>query len=73
MPATLSPRESCSITLRVDIQNKPGMLGKLTTTIGDAGGDIGAVGMSGVGKGTVMRDVTIRARGAEHAQEIHLG
>jgi len=70
MPAMLSPSESYSITMRVDIQNKPGMLGKLTTTIGDAGGDIGAVDMSGVGKGTVMRDVTIRARGVEHAQEI---
>jgi malate dehydrogenase (oxaloacetate-decarboxylating) len=70
MPAMLSPSESYSITMRVDIQNKPGMLGKLTTTIGDVGGDIGAVDMSGVGKGTVMRDVTIRARGVEHAQEI---
>jgi len=34
--------------MRVDIQNKPGMRGKSTTTIGDAGGDIGAVDMSGV-------------------------
>ncbi|HBX43405.1 MAG TPA: NAD-dependent malic enzyme, partial [Deltaproteobacteria bacterium] len=70
MPAILSPSESYSITMRVDIQNRPGMLGKLTTTIGDAGGDIGAVDMSGVGKGTIMRDVNIRTRGLEHAQEI---
>ena len=70
MPAILSPSESYSITMRVDIQNKPGMLGKLTTTIGDAGGDIGAVDMSGVGKGTIMRDVNVRTRGLEHAQEI---
>jgi malate dehydrogenase (oxaloacetate-decarboxylating) len=70
MPAILSPSESYSITMRVDIQNQPGMLGKLTTTIGNAGGDIGAVDMSGAGKGTVMRDVNIRTRGLEHAQEI---
>jgi malate dehydrogenase (oxaloacetate-decarboxylating) len=70
MPAILSPSESYSITMRVDIQNRPGMLGKLTTTIGDAGGDIGAVDMSGVGKGTIMRDVNVRTRGLEHAQEI---
>ena len=70
MPAILSPSESYSITMRVEIQNKPGMLGKLTTTIGDAGGDIGAVDMSGVGKGTVMRDVNIRTRGLEHAQDL---
>jgi malate dehydrogenase (oxaloacetate-decarboxylating) len=70
MPAILSPSESYSITMRVEILNKPGMLGKLTTTIGDAGGDIGAVDMSGVGKGTVMRDVNIRTRGLEHAQDL---
>jgi len=70
MPATLSPSESYSITIRVEIQNKPGMLGKVTTSIGEAGGDIGAVDLSGVGKGTVMRDITVRARGVEHAHEI---
>src|SRR3990170_647893 len=70
MPAKLLPTESYSITMRVEIQNRPGMLGKVTTSIGDAGGDIGAVDLSGVGKGTVMRDITVRARGVEHAQEI---
>ncbi len=70
MPGTLSPSESYSITMRVEIENKPGMLGKITTTIGEAGGDIGAVDLSGVGKGTVMRDLTVRARGVDHAQAI---
>ncbi len=66
----LSPSESYSITMRVEIQNKVGMLGKVTTAIGEAGGDIGAVDLSGHGKGTVMRDITVRARGLDHAQEI---
>ncbi len=70
MPATLSPSESYSITMRVEIRNTPGMLGKITTVIGEAGGDIGAVDLSGVGKGTVMRDITVRARGVDHAQQI---
>jgi malate dehydrogenase (oxaloacetate-decarboxylating) len=70
MPAVLLPSESYSITMRVEIQNRLGMLGRVTTTIGEAGGDIGAVDLSGVGKGTVMRDITVRARGVEHAQEI---
>src|SRR3972149_4026322 len=71
MPATVLPTESYSITIRVEIQNKPGMLGKVTTSIGDAGGDIGAVDLSGVGKGTVTRDITVRARGGEarHGRE----
>ncbi|OIP35005.1 MAG: NAD-dependent malic enzyme [Deltaproteobacteria bacterium CG2_30_66_27] len=70
MATTLSPSESYSITMRLEIQNKVGMLGKVTTAIGEAGGDIGAVDLSGHGKGTVIRDVTARARGIEHAQEI---
>ena len=70
MATTLAPSESYSITMRLEIQNKVGMLGKVTTAIGEAGGDIGAVDLSGHGKGTVIRDVTARARGIDHAQEI---
>jgi malate dehydrogenase (oxaloacetate-decarboxylating) len=70
MAVSLSPSESYSITMRVEIQNKVGMLGKVTTAIGEVGGDIGAVDLSGHGKGTVTRDITVRARGIDHAQEI---
>ncbi len=70
MATVLSPSESYSITIRAEIQNRPGMLGKVTTAIGSVGGDIGAVDLSGHGKGTVTRDITVRARGIEHAQEI---
>src|SRR5512139_4151505 len=70
MATKLSPSESYSITIRAEIQNRPGMLGKVTTAIGNVGGDIGAVDLSGHGKGTVTRDITVRARGIEHAQEI---
>ena len=37
MATTLSPSESYSITMRLEIQNKVGMLGKVTTAIGDRG------------------------------------
>ena len=70
MATILSPSESYSITMRVEIQNRPGMLGKVTTAIGEVGGDIGAVDLSGHGKGTATRDITARARGIDHAQEI---
>jgi malate dehydrogenase (oxaloacetate-decarboxylating) len=70
MATTLAPSESYSITMRLEIQNKVGMLGKVTTAIGEVGGDIGAVDLSGHGKGTVVRDVTARANGIEHAQKI---
>src|SRR5512140_448641 len=70
MAVLTRPNESYSITIRVEIENKPGMLGKVTTAIGNAGGDIGAVDLSGHGKGTVTRDITVKARGIDHAQEI---
>ena len=64
------PSASYSITMRLEIQNRLGMLGKVASAIGEAGGDIGAVDLSGHGEGTVIRDVTVRARGSSHAQEI---
>ncbi|MBI5419767.1 MAG: NAD-dependent malic enzyme, partial [Deltaproteobacteria bacterium] len=66
----VKPSESYSITMRVEIQNRVGMLGKVTTAIGTLGGDIGAVDLSGHGKGTVTRDITVKARGIDHAQDI---
>jgi malate dehydrogenase (oxaloacetate-decarboxylating) len=35
------PSASYSITMRVEIQNRPGMLGRVASAIGKAGGDIG--------------------------------
>src|SRR5512138_3122610 len=70
MGVLATPSDSYSITMRVEIQNKPGMLGKIATAIGIAGGDIGAVDLSGHGKGTVTRDITVRARDIDHANEI---
>ena len=37
-----APTASHSLTVRLQILNKPGMLGKVTSAIGKAGGDIGA-------------------------------
>jgi malate dehydrogenase (oxaloacetate-decarboxylating) len=70
MGAITTPSESYSITIRVEIQNLPGMLGKVTTAIGGVGGDIGAVDLSGHGKGTVTRDLTVRSRDLDHANQI---
>ena len=42
-----TPRASYSIILRLEILSKPGMLGKVTSAIGKAGGDIGAIDIFG--------------------------
>ncbi len=65
-----TPSASFSLTLRVNIQNHPGKLGEITTTIGKAGGDIGAIDIVRVGKGFIVRDITVNAASEEHDQEI---
>src|SRR5687767_9427502 len=72
MEATMinSPSASYSQTVRVEIQNKPGMLGRITSAIGDAGGDIGAVDLVEAGKSTITRDLSFKARDEAHGQKI---
>lgn len=65
-----SPSPSYSITLRLEITNKPGMLGKITSAIGRAGGDLGAIDIVSVSTATILRDITVNARNEEHAQDI---
>ncbi len=64
------PSASYSITMRVEIQNRIGMLGKVTSTIGKTGGDIGAVDIAGFGKDTIIRDITVNARDEAHEKLI---
>ncbi|MEJ7654907.1 MAG: malic enzyme-like NAD(P)-binding protein [Chloroflexia bacterium] len=61
---------SYSITLRAEIQNQPGALGRLTSAIGEVGGDIGAIDIVRAGGGRVVRDITINARDDVHGREI---
>lgn len=65
-----TPSPSYSLTLRLQIANKPGMLGKVTSTIGKAGGDLGAIDIASASPSMVVRDITVNARGEDHGQEI---
>ena len=64
------PSASYSLTIRLQIQNKPGMLGRVASAIGEAGGDIGAVDLVESGRERNLRDLTVKARDSEHGQEI---
>src|SRR3954464_15439387 len=59
-----------SIILRVEIDHRPGMLGRVATAIGDAGGSIGSVDLSSIDVLHTVRDITIDTAGEEHAQRI---
>jgi malate dehydrogenase (oxaloacetate-decarboxylating) len=65
-----SPSASYSLTVRVEIKNEPGMLGRVTSAIGKAGGDIGAVDLVDVAKKAVVRDLTFKASDEQHGQQI---
>ncbi|MBV9363372.1 MAG: NAD-dependent malic enzyme, partial [Solirubrobacterales bacterium] len=54
-----TPSAQYSITLRVEIEHRPGMLGKVASAIGDAGGTIGAVDLVKADRGHTVRDITV--------------
>src|SRR5258708_15828081 len=68
--STVAPSASYSLTVRVAIQNRPGMLGRVAMAIGDAGGDIGAVDLVESGRDHIIRDITINARYSVHGTQI---
>ncbi len=66
----VAPSASYSFTIRLEIRSKPGMLGRVTSVIGKAGGDIGAVDLVEMTGTTVVRDMTVKASDSEHAHRI---
>lgn len=66
----VTPSASYSVTVRVEIQNHAGMLGRLTSEIGRLGGDIGAIDIVSVNQGLMVRDLTINCRDEAHANSL---
>ncbi len=61
---------SYSITMRLEVPNRPGMLGKIASAIGKAGGNIGAVDIAGFVKDRIVRDITVDTRDEAHKKQI---
>jgi malate dehydrogenase (oxaloacetate-decarboxylating) len=66
----LQPSASYSFILRTETSDRPGTLGRVTTAIGEEGGDIGAIDIVRVGGGRMVRDLTVAARDEAHADAI---
>ncbi|HSL01340.1 MAG TPA: NAD-dependent malic enzyme, partial [Rubrobacteraceae bacterium] len=64
------PSASYSFTLRVEFPHQAGSLGKILTSVGDAGGMVGAVDIVRMGQERTCRDITINARDSEHGQQV---
>ena len=67
-PQRLSP--SYSLILRIEYPNSVGMLGRVTSAIGDQGGDIGAVDIVQTDRAVITRDITLVAIDRDHANTI---
>lgn len=60
------PSVSYSLTLRVEYPHRPGMLGAILSTIGNAGGIVGAIDIVSTGSKRSTRDITVNARDSDH-------
>jgi malate dehydrogenase (oxaloacetate-decarboxylating) len=65
-----TPNASYSVSLRVELENKPGVLGRLATAIGDAGGSLAALDIAEARPDVIVRDVTVFAADDEHVERI---
>jgi malate dehydrogenase (oxaloacetate-decarboxylating) len=64
------PSASFAFTARCRIVNRPGMLGQLASAIGSLGGDLRGMDIVRVDRGAIVRDVTVLAADAKHAQQL---
>ncbi len=57
-------------TLRCKVLDRPGMLGKLITAIGQADAHVGTINVAGLDSRNKLRDITVFCRDEEHLKEI---
>jgi malate dehydrogenase (oxaloacetate-decarboxylating) len=67
MPA---PSAQFSLTLRVELERRPGILGLVATAIGEAGGAIGAIDVIEQGDVNALREITVDGVDADHGEAI---
>jgi malate dehydrogenase (oxaloacetate-decarboxylating) len=65
-----TPSAQYRLTIRVQLDDAQGILGHVTTAIGDAGGMVGAVDLVEVDAGHSLRDIVVDASGREHWDRI---
>lgn len=66
----LTPNSSFSLTLRLQIPNRVGMLASVTHAIATSGGNLGQIDLIDQNRQISIRDITIDAASTEHAETI---
>jgi len=64
------PGPAYGLTIRAEYSNVPGMLGTITSVVGESGGDISAVALVSTRHGTMIRDFGINTSSVDHARSI---
>ncbi|MDD1416321.1 ACT domain-containing protein, partial [Dolichospermum sp. ST_con] len=66
----LTPNSSFSVTLRLQIPNRVGMLASVTQAIASTGGNLGQIDLIEQTREESIRDITVDAASTEHAETI---
>lgn len=66
----LTPNSSFSLTLRLEIPNRVGMLASVTGAIASSGGNLGQIDLIEQTRDFSIRDITVDAASTEHAETI---
>jgi malate dehydrogenase (oxaloacetate-decarboxylating) len=66
----LTPSSSFSLTLRLQIPNRVGMLASVTQAIASCGGTLGQIDLIERTRSQAIRDITVDASSTEHAEAI---
>jgi len=64
------PSAQFSLTLRVELDRRPGQLGMVASAIGAAGGSIGTIDAIELGELKAVRDITVMCADPEHVEAI---
>jgi len=65
-----TPSAQYRLTIRVKLDDSQGILGSVTSAIGEAGGAVGAVDLVEVDGSHILRDIVVDASGRKHWDEI---
>ncbi len=66
----LTPTSSFSLTLRVQVPNRPGMLAAVISAISSAGGSMGQIDLIEQTRHVSIRDITVDCTSTEHAERL---
>ncbi|BAZ40001.1 malic enzyme, NAD-binding protein [Calothrix sp. NIES-4101] len=66
----LTPNSSFSLTIRLEVPNRVGMLASVTSSIASNGGNIGQIDLIEQTRAISTRDITVDAASTEHAEMI---